>query len=166
MYGVSRENTFSCYFKEWGIQVRSVGIPWWLSACEAICMQQNAQKATGDSTQIWGDWVDRIKSQAKSYNCLNAYPPHFCLQVQLSVYGYYIRAIGIMSTCMTVVFYILSQACTVGSNVWLTAWSSESALQNETGQDPAVRDKYLGVYGALGIGQGKNFILDLRYTFL
>lgn len=71
-----------------------------------------------------------------------------------------------MSTCMTVVFYILSQACTVGSNVWLTAWSSESALQNETGQDPAVRDKYLGVYGALGIGQGKNFILDLRYTFL
>lgn len=87
-------------------------------------------------------------------------------KVQLSVYGYYIRAIGIMSTCMTVVFYILSQACTVGSNVWLTAWSSESALQNETGQDPAVRDKYLGVYGALGIGQGKNFILDLRYTFL
>lgn len=74
-------------------------------------------------------------------------------KVQLSVYGYYIRAIGIMSTCMTVVFYILSQACTVGSNVWLTAWSSESALQNETGQDPAVRDKYLGVYGALGIGQ-------------
>lgn len=74
-------------------------------------------------------------------------------KVQLSVYGYYIRAIGIMSTCMTVLFYILSQACTVGSNVWLTAWSSESALQNETGQDPAVRDKYLGVYGALGIGQ-------------
>ncbi|XP_047488964.1 multidrug resistance-associated protein 1-like isoform X5 [Penaeus chinensis] len=74
-------------------------------------------------------------------------------KVQISVYGYYVRAIGIMSTCLTVVFYVLSQACTVGSNVWLTAWSSESALQNETGQDPAVRDKYLGVYGALGVGQ-------------
>lgn len=84
-------------------------------------------------------------------------------KVQLSVYGYYIRAIGIMSTCMTVVFYILSQACTVGSNVWLTAWSSESALQNETGQDPAVRDKYLGVYGALGIGQAL-FILGGAFS--
>ncbi|XP_063605857.1 multidrug resistance-associated protein 1-like [Penaeus indicus] len=84
-------------------------------------------------------------------------------KVQLSVYGYYVRAIGIMSTCLTVLFYILSQACTVGSNVWLTAWSSESALQNETGQDPAVRDKYLGVYGALGVGQAL-FILGGAFS--
>ncbi|XP_042861563.1 multidrug resistance-associated protein 1-like isoform X1 [Penaeus japonicus] len=80
-------------------------------------------------------------------------------KVQLSVYGYYIKAIGILSTSMTVLFYVLSQACTVGSNVWLTAWSSESALQNETGQDPAIRDKYLGVYGALGIGQALTICL-------
>ncbi|KAG7167512.1 Multidrug resistance-associated protein 1-like 3, partial [Homarus americanus] len=71
--------------------------------------------------------------------------------VGVKVYGYYIRAIGIASSCLTVMFYVLSQSCTVGSNMWLTKWSNEE-LVNGT-MDPSVTDMYLGVYGAFGVGQ-------------
>ncbi|XP_042224815.1 multidrug resistance-associated protein 1-like isoform X3 [Homarus americanus] len=76
--------------------------------------------------------------------------------VGVKVYGYYIRAIGIASSCLTVMFYVLSQSCTVGSNMWLTKWSNEE-LVNGT-MDPSVTDMYLGVYGAFGVGQAA-FIL-------
>ncbi|KAK8748985.1 hypothetical protein OTU49_015624, partial [Cherax quadricarinatus] len=75
-------------------------------------------------------------------------------KVSFGVYGYYIRSIGVLSSLLTVIFYVLSQACTVGSNVWLTSWSAASeALVNET-MEPSETDMYLGVYGALGVGQG------------
>ncbi|XP_069939625.1 multidrug resistance-associated protein 1 isoform X2 [Cherax quadricarinatus] len=74
-------------------------------------------------------------------------------KVSFGVYGYYIRSIGVLSSLLTVIFYVLSQACTVGSNVWLTSWSAASeALVNET-MEPSETDMYLGVYGALGVGQ-------------
>lgn len=49
--------------------------------------------------------------------------------------------------------------------MWLTAWSGEEV--NENGEmDIAVRNKYLGVYSALGVGQGESsFPLDIL-TFL
>lgn len=36
------------------------------------------------------------------------------------------------------------------SNIWLSEWSASNT------SDPAVRDMYLGVYGGLGLGQGKT----------
>ncbi|XP_069159719.1 multidrug resistance-associated protein 1 [Procambarus clarkii] len=75
-------------------------------------------------------------------------------KVSVGVYGYFIRAIGVVSVLLTVVFYFLSQACSVGSSVWLTVWSNDP----EAATDIKVRDKYLGVYGALGVGQAA-FIL-------
>ncbi|XP_069171929.1 multidrug resistance-associated protein 1 isoform X6 [Procambarus clarkii] len=84
-------------------------------------------------------------------------------KVSFGVYGYYIRAIGVLSASFTIIFYVLSQACTVGSNVWLTAWSQDpKAVINGT-MDTSVRDKYLGVYGALGIGQAL-FILGGAFS--
>lgn len=50
------------------------------------------------------------------------------------------------------IFFI--QAFSVYANVWLAKWSEANAT------DPATRDLYLGVYGALGVGQGKNIKLD------
>lgn len=46
---------------------------------------------------------------------------------------------------------ILYQAFSIGSNVWLGEWSSNNITANDTDK----RDLYLGVYGALGIGQGE-----------
>ncbi|XP_069939628.1 multidrug resistance-associated protein 1 isoform X5 [Cherax quadricarinatus] len=80
-------------------------------------------------------------------------------KVSFGVYGYYIRSIGVLSSLLTVIFYVLSQACTVGSNVWLTSWSAASeALVNET-MEPSETDMYLGVYGALGVGQAACILI-------
>lgn len=45
------------------------------------------------------------------------------------------------------------QTFSIGSNVWLSKWSSDQDAANDTG----LRDMYLGVYGAFGAGQGRNF---------
>ncbi|KAF2361957.1 ABC transporter-like [Trinorchestia longiramus] len=69
-------------------------------------------------------------------------------KVTWSVYGYYLRAIGVVVSLFTVFFYVGSQACMVASNMWLSRWS-----EDETSNDPGRRDMYLGVYGGLGVGQ-------------
>ena len=71
----------------------------------------------------------------------------------MNVYGYYIRAIGVFASVATVFFYGASQAFSVGSNVWLSIWS-----EDEASVEPSVRNKYLGVYGALGVLQGKILV--------
>lgn len=81
-------------------------------------------------------------------------------KVSFGVYGYYVRSIGIVATLITVLSYILSQACAVGSNVWLTAWSGEE-LNDKGEMDVDVRNKYLGVYTALGVGQGESSELNM-----
>ncbi|KAK8748976.1 hypothetical protein OTU49_015623, partial [Cherax quadricarinatus] len=78
-------------------------------------------------------------------------------KVEFSVYWYYIKAIGILSTVLTLLFHIISQACTLGSNIWLSIWAED------TSSDPKTRDMYLGVYGALGIGQAL-FILGGAFS--
>ncbi|XP_071542397.1 multidrug resistance-associated protein 1-like isoform X3 [Panulirus ornatus] len=73
-------------------------------------------------------------------------------KVHIAVYKYYIEAIGILSTVLTLSFYVVSQACTVGSSVWLSLWAEEESTDAKT------RDMYLGVYGALGIGQAIGLV--------
>lgn len=50
------------------------------------------------------------------------------------------------------------QAFSIGSNVWLSAWSNDNEIVVNGTTDKNKRDMYLGVYGALGIGQGKIII--------
>ena len=76
-------------------------------------------------------------------------------KVSFKVYGYYIRSIGIPATLCTVAAYVLSQMCSVGSNVWLAALSDKN-YTNAT-MDTHDRDVFLGVYSALGVGQGESF---------
>lgn len=53
------------------------------------------------------------------------------------------------------------QAFSVGSSVWLSVWSSdETNYTTNSTEYAAKRDMYLGVYGALGIGQGNLFWLS------
>ncbi|KAK8386783.1 hypothetical protein O3P69_017907 [Scylla paramamosain] len=72
-------------------------------------------------------------------------------RVSFKVYLYYIRSIGITATLITTLSYILSQACSVGANVWLAALSEENYTDGV--MDDHDRDLYLGVYTALGVGQ-------------
>ena len=54
----------------------------------------------------------------------------------------------------TILFNMVFQGFSIGSNVWLSVWSNDQSIGNNT-QDTSKRDLYLGVYGALGAGQGK-----------
>ncbi|CAL4099766.1 unnamed protein product, partial [Meganyctiphanes norvegica] len=83
-------------------------------------------------------------------------------KVSSSVYSYYMRAIGMLSSFLTMFFYAASQGCTVGSNIWLSRWSDANITVNGT-QDHGARDMYLGVYGAMGIGQAL-FILGGAFS--
>ncbi|XP_069998353.1 multidrug resistance-associated protein 1 isoform X3 [Penaeus vannamei] len=73
-------------------------------------------------------------------------------KVQMSVYKYYITAIGIIPALFTILSYTASNGCMVGSSIWLSRWAEEP-LEADGTLNTQRRDMYLGVYGALGIGQ-------------
>ena len=76
--------------------------------------------------------------------------------VKWDVYKHYLKSIGWTLSIATVILNIVFQSFSIGSNVWLSAWSSDNTTANDTGK----RNMYLGVYAAFGIGQGesdKNF---------
>lgn len=73
--------------------------------------------------------------------------------VKWEVYKHYLKSIGVVLSLATVFLNIVFQGFSIGSNLWLVRWSTDRNVVNDTG----LRDMYLGVYGALGIGQGKSF---------
>lgn len=73
------------------------------------------------------------------------------------VYVHYLRNIGIFLSGAAVFFNVVFQGFSIGSNVWLSEWSNDMTMYgNKT--DDSKQNLYLGVYGALGAGQGKSDI--------
>ncbi|XP_058980634.1 multidrug resistance-associated protein 1 isoform X12 [Musca domestica] len=70
--------------------------------------------------------------------------------VEFAVYKHYIKSVGIFLSMATLILNFVFQAFQIGSNLWLTKWSNDKNVANDTG----LRDMYLGVYGAFGFGQG------------
>nr|CAD7588456.1 unnamed protein product [Timema genevievae] len=78
--------------------------------------------------------------------------------VKWRVYGHYFRSIGAMFIVGTLLFNAFFQSFQVGTNMWLSAWSTNAyGAQNESG----AQDLYLGVYGALGIGQVLSVLVSM-----
>ncbi|XP_069695544.1 multidrug resistance-associated protein 1 isoform X5 [Periplaneta americana] len=73
--------------------------------------------------------------------------------VKWRVYSHYLKSIGIFLSAATIFSNLVFQGFSVGSNVWLSAWSNDESMYNNGTQDEGKRDLYLGVYGALGFGQ-------------
>ncbi|XP_058980633.1 multidrug resistance-associated protein 1 isoform X11 [Musca domestica] len=69
--------------------------------------------------------------------------------VEFAVYKHYIKSVGIFLSMATLILNFVFQAFQIGSNLWLTKWSNDKNVANDTG----LRDMYLGVYGAFGFGQ-------------
>ncbi|XP_055852953.1 multidrug resistance-associated protein 1 isoform X7 [Episyrphus balteatus] len=69
--------------------------------------------------------------------------------VDFAVYKHYIKSIGITLAVSTILLNFLFQVFAIGSNLWLTKWSTDTAAQTDT----SLRNMYLGVYGAFGFGQ-------------
>ncbi|XP_055613859.1 multidrug resistance-associated protein 1-like isoform X4 [Uranotaenia lowii] len=69
--------------------------------------------------------------------------------VKWEVYKHYLKSIGLTLSVATVVLNMIFQSFSIGSNLWLSKWSTDKEAENDT----SVRDLYLGVYGAFGAGQ-------------
>ena len=75
--------------------------------------------------------------------------------VKRGVYIYYVRAVGILATMIASVFYVGYQGFSVGVNIWLSEWSDDPEANTEI----SVRNKYLTVYGLLGLGQSITIMI-------
>ncbi|KAK3596597.1 hypothetical protein CHS0354_020940 [Potamilus streckersoni] len=88
--------------------------------------------------------------------------------VKMAVYLKYFKAIGGISTIFIFLFFILYNAANVGSSVWLSAWTDDKYLKENTdiantSEYQARNNMYLGVYAAFGLTQA---IVILIYAVL
>ncbi|XP_048247829.1 multidrug resistance-associated protein 1-like isoform X2 [Haliotis rufescens] len=78
-------------------------------------------------------------------------------KVKASVYIDYARAIGYFTTFMIFVIYGIYQFANAYSSVWLSQWTDDPLLKNQTlANTPDYQNRnalYLGVYGGLGVAQ-------------
>ncbi|XP_032672071.1 multidrug resistance-associated protein 1 isoform X3 [Odontomachus brunneus] len=82
--------------------------------------------------------------------------------VKWKVYSHYLVSIGLFLSVATIVMNAIFQAFSIGSNVWLSVWSDDNMTTPNNTIDKSRQDMYLGVYGALGIGQAMtSFFCDL-----
>ena len=76
------------------------------------------------------------------------------LQVKFSIYLKYLQAIGWCSIVFILLGFVIYYVAFIGSNLWLSAWTSDSKIYNGTNYPSSQRDLRVGVYGALGVAQG------------
>ncbi|XP_045474208.1 multidrug resistance-associated protein 1 isoform X6 [Harmonia axyridis] len=87
--------------------------------------------------------------------------------VSLDVYRHYLKSIGIFLTIATIILNMIFQAFSVGSNFWLVKWSSDKTLiMGDNSTDIDKRNMYLGVYGAMGLGQVVSVSVSSLVLFL
>ncbi|XP_060027480.1 ATP-binding cassette sub-family C member 2 isoform X2 [Erinaceus europaeus] len=75
-------------------------------------------------------------------------------KVKFSVYMKYLQAVGKNLIFFIFLAYTINSVAFIGSNLWLSLWTSDSKTYNGTDYPASQRDMRLGVYGALGAAQG------------
>ena len=81
--------------------------------------------------------------------------------VSLSVYVYYAKCIGASISTLTVIMYGLYTLASVYSSIWLSTWSTDP----EASTVISVRNKYLSVYGVLGLLQVGIHSVEISWLF-
>ncbi|XP_014278696.1 multidrug resistance-associated protein 1 isoform X2 [Halyomorpha halys] len=87
-------------------------------------------------------------------------------KVKWKVYSDYLQAIGLIMFSATIIFTILRQSFSVGSNIWLSEWSSDKSIVVNGSQDIDKRNMYLGVYGLLGFAETVSTFFSSIFWFL
>ncbi|XP_052866595.1 multidrug resistance-associated protein 1 isoform X2 [Anopheles cruzii] len=82
--------------------------------------------------------------------------------VKWEVYKHYLKSIGWTLSIATVLLNMVFQGFSIGSNLWLSRWSTDEEAENNT----SVRDMYLGVYGAFGAGQVLTTFLSTLFLYV
>lgn len=73
-------------------------------------------------------------------------------QVKLSVFCAYLKAIGVILSCISLLLFLAHHLVSLFSNYWLSLWTDDPVIN---GTQPN-RQMRLGVYGALGLSQGEE----------
>nr|XP_046270771.1 multidrug resistance-associated protein 1 [Scatophagus argus] len=71
-------------------------------------------------------------------------------RVKLSVFWAYLKAIGVLLSCISLVLFLTHHLVSLFSNYWLSLWTDDPVV-NGTQPNRLMR---LGVYGVLGLSQG------------
>lgn len=79
---------------------------------------------------------------------------------RVRIYFDYIKAIGIVSSLIILISYIVASSFTIGTSVWLSEWSNDAHTNNS---QTVSSNERLEIYGALGLGQ-TFFILIATIT--
>ena len=78
----------------------------------------------------------------------------------MNVFMKYIQAMGIQLVAIWFLFYLGYQICYVVSGIWLSKWTDDSTLNNNTlvntSEFTETRDMYLGIYGGFSAAQGRS----------
>eukprot|EP00095_Tigriopus_kingsejongensis_P010546 maker-scaffold349_size200065-snap-gene-1.33 protein:Tk10546 transcript:maker-scaffold349_size200065-snap-gene-1.33-mRNA-1 annotation:"multidrug resistance-associated protein 1 isoform x1" len=82
--------------------------------------------------------------------------------VKWSIYKYYATSIGTKWTLATIFFYTIYQGFQLGANIWLSEWSTDPLATTDT----SVRDKYLAVYGVLGLLQSIAIMIATCFVMI
>lgn len=80
--------------------------------------------------------------------------------VKLHVYKYYMKTVGFHMILIILAIQISTQGFGVSSNAWLGKWSDDDTIVIDGIVNTGKRNIYLGVYGAIGFGQGERHILS------
>ncbi|NWU77023.1 MRP3 protein, partial [Onychorhynchus coronatus] len=86
----------------------------------------------------------------KAWAVLNSALWCVILQVKLSVFWQYMKAVSPVLSLAICLLYCCQNAASIGANVWLSDWTNEPVV-NGTQHNTAMR---IGVYAALGLLQG------------
>lgn len=109
----------------------------------------------------------------KGVNCLTCYENNvwkiLCfllfvdVQVKWSVFLSYARALGFIMSFLLLASYLLFEASSMFSNIWLSEWTEDKDLQNMSLVNSThyknKMDLYLGVYGGFGLLQCELVLL-------
>nr|XP_020011854.1 canalicular multispecific organic anion transporter 1 [Castor canadensis] len=84
-------------------------------------------------------------------------------KVKFSIYLKYLQAVGWCSIFITILLFMMNSVAFIGSNLWLSAWTSDSQNFNSTNYPTSQRDMRIWVYAVLGLAQGAFVLMA---TFL
>ena len=86
----------------------------------------------------------------------------------MTVFVAYCKALGLCNAFIVLFFFLVYQAASLYSNIWLSSWTEDNLLKNDslynTSKYTDRRDLYLGVYGGLGLLQGANWLVHIVIT--
>ncbi|XP_005352384.1 canalicular multispecific organic anion transporter 1 [Microtus ochrogaster] len=75
-------------------------------------------------------------------------------KVKFSIYMKYLQSVGWCSITFIVLGFALYSVASIGSNLWLSAWTRDSQHLNGSNYPTSQRDMRIGVFAALGMAQG------------